>query len=96
MSNKTEKPMKEITDLMPSNSRRNAELIPFAVGYDDELIGIYYAENQEKAIQDCKNEMSANNFEPDTPAKDRLRGLIAIDQRSKANEDVDCDNSQGM
>jgi hypothetical protein len=49
----------------------------YEVGYDGELIGVYYAFSKEDAIRQCKADMSWFHFKPDTPARDRLLGMIA-------------------
>ena len=50
----------------------------FEVGYEDEMIGIYYGDDELEAIQNCKRDIKQNNFKPDTPIKERmLKGMIA-------------------
>lgn len=51
----------------------------YEVGYDDEMIGIYYAESAEEAREECCDDMASvfNDFKPDTPARERINGLIA-------------------
>ena len=49
----------------------------YAVGYEDEMIGVYRGDTPEEAIKECKAEMAAYNIKPETPAKDRLKGMIA-------------------
>lgn len=46
----------------------------YEVGYGGEFIGVYSAESQEEAIQECKQEISNSDFNPDTSAKDRVMG----------------------
>lgn len=54
----------------------------YEVGYEDELIGVYYAENEEEAKQLCKDDMCSIlakeiNWKPETSSRDRLyKGLI--------------------
>ena len=54
----------------------------YEVGYEDELIGVYYAENEEEAKQLCKDDMCSImareiNWKPETSTRDRLhKGLI--------------------
>lgn len=50
----------------------------YEVGYEDEMIGIYFGKDKLEAIQNCKIQMKENNFIPDTPLKVRLlQGMIA-------------------
>lgn len=51
----------------------------FEVGYVDEMIGVYSGDTKEEAIQACREDILASNFKPDTPAKDRLNQLIAVE-----------------
>lgn len=50
----------------------------FDVGYEGELIGRYPGETEAEAKQACKEHMQETKFQPDTPARERLKGLIAI------------------
>ena len=50
----------------------------FDVGYDGEHIGRYEADTPAEAIKACVDDMRDQNFKPDTPAKERLKGLIAV------------------
>lgn len=49
----------------------------YEVGYIGEIIGVYYADTEAEAIAECNADMRANRFVPDTPASDRMRGMIA-------------------
>ncbi|HQJ57173.1 MAG TPA: hypothetical protein PLH46_05980 [Caldisericia bacterium] len=50
----------------------------YEVGYEDEMIGIYYGKDELEAIQNCKKDIKQSNFIPDTPFKNRvLKGMIA-------------------
>ena len=62
-----------------SGNVRKAVMKRFEVGYPDEMIGVYSGDTAEQAIHECKEDMVANNFKPDTPFKERLKGLIAIE-----------------
>ena len=50
----------------------------YEVGFNDEFIGVYYADSELEAIKLCKSEMFQAKFEPDTPKKERHDfGMIA-------------------
>lgn len=50
----------------------------YEVGYEDEMIGIYFGNDKLEAIKNCKKDMKETNFKPDTPLKVRLlQGMIA-------------------
>lgn len=62
----------------------NSSLIEkFEVGYEDEMIGVYYDETEDGAINQCRNDMGTCQirygfkFTPDTPPKARINGLFA-------------------
>ena len=53
----------------------------YEVGYEDEMIGVYYAETEQEAKDLCREDILAGKlafgFVPDTPVRERLRGYIA-------------------
>lgn len=50
----------------------------YEVGYEDEMIGIYYGKDELESIQNCKKDIKENNFKLDTPIKNiLLKGMIA-------------------
>ena len=56
------------------------ELYQYEVGFVGEMIGVYIADSPEAAIVLCKEAMAASYFVPDTQARDRLKGMIAVKQ----------------
>jgi hypothetical protein len=51
----------------------------FDVGYEGEQLGRYEGDTPEDAIQACAEEMKDHpNFKAETPARERLKGLIAV------------------
>lgn len=53
----------------------------YEVGYEDEIIGVYYAESEEEAKQLCRDDMRSImamecKFKPTTSARDRMKGMV--------------------
>jgi hypothetical protein len=56
----------------------------FDVGYEGEHIGRYEGNTPEEAIKACAEDMRDHpDFKPDTPARERLKGLIATPVKPK-------------
>lgn len=51
--------------------------IAYEVGYKNEMIGVYKGRTAADAKNACIEHMRSSGFKPDTPARERLRGLIA-------------------